>query len=410
MQGVRASREVRRRFWLLVRGGVNRRDAAVAVGLHQDTGKDWFAQAGGVVPAFITEELSGRYLSVEEREQILAGVVRGDGIREIARNLGRAASTVSRELARNMLRPYRGRSGSGSAVSSRVPCGYRPHVAQRRAETQVRRPKAAKLATNIELRELVGAKLSERLSPRQVAMELRREYPENPEMWVSHEAIYQSIYVQGRGALRRELAECLRTGRAVRRLRRKSDRRWHRIPDMVNISERPAEVEDRAVAGHWEGDLILGREGKSAIGTLVERSTRFVMLLHLPDDHSALAVQRAMIAATQQLPQMIWKSLTWDQGIEMRNHSEITIATGLDIYFCDPAKPWQRGTNENTNGLLRQYFPKGTDLKIHKPDHLAFVSAQMNRRPRETLGWDCPAQALGRLLSMPSDPGVAPTA
>jgi IS30 family transposase len=179
---------------------------------------------------------------------------------------------------------------------------------------------------------------------------------------------------------------------------------------MVNISERPAEVEDRAVAGHWEGDLIVGKEGKSAIGTLVERSTRFVMLLHLPNEHGALEVQEAMIAATQRLPEMIWKSLTWDQGIEMRNHAEITIATGLDIYFCDPAKPWQRGSSENTNGLLRQYFPRGTDLSIHGPDHLDAVAAQMNRRPRQTLGWERPAQALGRLLSLPPDHGVAPTA
>jgi transposase, IS30 family len=179
---------------------------------------------------------------------------------------------------------------------------------------------------------------------------------------------------------------------------------------MVNISERPAEVEDRAVPGHWEGDLILGKNGRSAIGTLVERSTRFVLLLHLPDRHGPAAVQAAMIAATQRLPKFIWKSLTWDQGIEMRNHAEITIATGLEIYFCDPAKPWQRGSNENTNGLLRQYFPKGTDLSQHGPDYLDFVAAQMNRRPRETLGWRRPVHALGRLFSTSSDqPTVAPT-
>ncbi len=278
------------------------------------------------------------------------------------------------------------------------------------AERLAARPKPAKLAQHRRLRDLVQAKLRERLSPQQVAAELRREFPDHPEMWVSHEAIYQSIYVQGRGALRRELAVCLRTGRALRRPRRQSQERRPRIPGMVNISARPAEVEDRAVPGHWEGDLILGQRGQSAIGTLVERSTRFVMLLHLPHGYGPLEVQAAMIAATQRLPQMLWKSLTWDQGMEMRNHAAIQIATGLAIYFCDPAKPWQRGSNENTNGLLRQYFPKGTDLSRHGPADLEFVAAQMNRRPRKTLGWLRPAQALGRLFLTPAEQtGVAPT-
>ena len=272
------------------------------------------------------------------------------------------------------------------------------------------RPKPAKLATNPELRDLVQAKLWEKLSPKQIARELRCEFPNNSEMWVSHEAIYQSIYVQGRGALRRELAVHLRTGRALRKPRNSRAERRGRIPDMVNISERPAEVEDRAVPGHWEGDLIMGKSGKSAIGTLVERATRFVMLLHLPNGHGPLEVQEAMLAATHKLPQIIWKSLTWDQGSEMRNHLQIKIATGLQIYFCDPASPWQRGSNENTNGLLRQYFPKGTDLRGYGSDHLDFVAAQMNRRPRETLGWMRPAEALGRLLSTTSQTaGVAST-
>ena len=271
------------------------------------------------------------------------------------------------------------------------------------------RPKLAKLASNPKLRDLVQAKLWEKLSPRQIARELRFEFPDNPEMWVSHEAIYQSIYVQGRGALRRELAVHLRTGRALRKPRNKRESRAG-IPAMVNISQRPAEVEDRAVPGHWEGDLIMGKNGKSAIGTLVERTTRFVMLLHLPKGHGPLEVQAAMLAATQKLPGFIWKSLTWDQGNEMRNHLQIKIATGLQIYFCDPASPWQRGSNENTNGLLRQYFPKSTDLSAHGAVYLDFVAAQMNRRPRETLGWMRPAQALGRLLSTASDsPGVATT-
>jgi IS30 family transposase len=260
------------------------------------------------------------------------------------------------------------------------------------------------------LRELVQAKLEQRLSPLQITIELHQQFPDNPEMWVSHETIYQSIYVQGRGALRRELAVHLRTGRALRKPRRKATERRGRIPDMVNISQRPAEVEARAIAGHWEGDLLIGKNGRTAIGTLVERSTRFVMLLHLPTGHGPLEVEKAIVAATQKLPGFIWKSLTWDQGQEMRNHLQVKVATGLQVYFCDPASPWQRGSNENTNGLLRQYFPKGTDLRQHTAEDLDFVAAQMNRRPRETLGWMRPAEALGRLLYKASESaGVATT-
>ncbi len=411
--GVPARREVRRRFWLLVRAGWVRKQAAVALGLNADTGKAWFRQGGGVVPAYVTAPSSGRFLAFAEREEIFAGVERGDSLRRIAQQLGRAPSTVLRELRRNMRHPYRPRSRPerGPGAPRTRAWDYRPSRAQRRAERLAARPKPAKLAQQPRLRELVQAKLRERLSPQQVAAELRREFPDQPEMWVSHEAIYQSIYVQGRGALRRELAVCLRTGRALRRPRRTSRERRARIPGMVNISERPAEVEDRAVPGHWEGDLILGQHSQSAIGTLVERSTRYVMLLHLPTGHGPLEVQEAMIAATQRLPQRLWKSLTWDQGLEMRHHAAITIATGLAIYFfCDPAKPWQRGSNENTNGLLRQYFPKGTDLSQHGPDDLDFVAAQINRRPRKTLGWRRPAQALGRLfLTTSEQAGVAPT-
>jgi len=391
----------------LVRAGLARRPAAVALGLNEDTGKDWFRQAGGVVPAYVTVPSTGRFLAIAEREEIFAGVEHDESIRRIAKNLGRAPSTVHRELRRNMRQPYRTRARPERLPG---PWDYRPSLAQRRAERLTARPKPAKLATNLQLRELVQAKLKERLSPQQVAAELRQEFPDHPEMWVSHEAIYQSIYVQGRGALRRELAVCLRTGRALRRPHRPSQARQARIPGMVNISERPPEVEDRAVPGHWEGDLIVGKRGQSAIGTLVERASRYVMLLHLPHGYGAREVQQAMIAATQRLPQLLWKSLTWDQGLEMRNHAAITMATGLEIYFCDPAKPWQRGSNENTNGLLRQYFPKGTDLSQHGPDYLEFVAAQMNRRPRKTLGWRRPAEALGRLFSTTSEqPGVALT-
>jgi transposase, IS30 family len=401
------SREVRRQFWSLIRAGLERRKAAIALGLSDWTGKAWFRQAGGVMPAYVTAPASGRFLAKEERIKIYGGTERGDSIRGIARAIERAPSTVLRELRRNR-QPYRRRDQPGTTPPRR--CAYDPTVAQGRAERRARRPKPAKLAIHRALHDLVQRKLDERLSPEQVAAFLRRAFPDNRDMWVSHETIYQSIYVQSRGALRRELAACLRTGRQLRRPRRRGDQRRERIAGMINISQRPPEIEDRAVPGHWEGDLIVGKQGRSAIGTLVERATRYVTLLHLPDGYGPLAVKDAMIAATKRLPKQLWKSLTWDQGIEMRDHAEIAIATGLEIYFCDPGKPWQRGSNENTNGLLRQYFPKGTDLNQHSPDYLEFVADQMNRRPRKTLGWLYPAEALDRLFSSASEqPGVAPT-
>jgi len=402
-------RAVLREFWLSIRRGAATEEAATALGYTKRTGTRWFGQAGGVVPAYVTAQRGRRYLGFDEREEIFAGVERGDSIRLIARSLGRAPSTVQRELRRNIHhQQYRRRSRHGFRATK--PWKYRPSLAQLRAEFMARRSKSAKLATNLQLRELVQAKLKERLSPQQISVELRREFPDNPEMWVSHETIYQSIYVQGRGALRRELAVHLRTGRGLRKPRRGANQRRGRIPDMVNISQRPAEVEDRAIPGHWEGDLLMGKNNNSAIGTLVERSSRYLMLLHLPDGHGPGQVERSIIAATQKLPDFIWKSLTWDQGKEMSNHLQIKVATGLQVYFCDPASPWQRGSNENTNGLLRQYFPKGTDLSQHAPDYLDFVAAQMNRRPRETLGWTRPAEALGRLLSTASkSTGVATT-
>jgi IS30 family transposase len=260
------------------------------------------------------------------------------------------------------------------------------------------------------LRELVQAKLGKKLSPEQISRQLRKRFPDDAEMQVSQETIYQSIYVQGRGALRRELAVCLRTGGAMRRPHRKSQERRGRLQNIVNISERPAEVEDRAVPGHWEGDLLMGKNGRSAIGTLVERKTRYLILLHLPNGQSAEEVEKAMVAATKRLPETLWKSLTWDQGWEMKNHARISVATNLEIYFCDPASPWQRGSNENTNGLLRQYFPKGTDLSVHSAEHLEFVAAEMNERPRKTLDWDEPREVLAQLLSESSrQPGVAST-
>ena len=275
---------------------------------------------------------------------------------------------------------------------------YRAHLAQREAEERARRPKPAKLAVNDELREWVEGRLRRNWSPEQISAALRLEFPGRPEMRVSPETIYQSLYVQGRGALRRELAAHLRTGRAVRQPRRKEGERRGRLPGMVNISDRPAEAGDRAVPGHWEGDLIEGKGGKSHIGTLVERSTRFTMLVPLPEGKSAPAVAAALTPVIAGLPDALRRSLTWDQGREMAGHQQIAVAADCEIYFCDPHSPWQRGSNENTNGLLRQYFPKGTDLAAHSPQHLQAVAAELNGRPRKTLGWKTPAEALAQFL------------
>jgi len=402
-------RQERQRFWERMRAGASRAESAEAAGVADVSAWRWFIQAGGVLPPSVPEASSGRYLSIREREEIFAGIERGTSIRFIAKGLGRAPSTVLREVRRNMRHQlYRSRSPFSKRRTR--PWNYRPSLAQERAKRLASRPKTAKLATNAVLRDLVQAKLVKKLSPEQISRQLRKQFPDDPEMQVSHETIYQSIYVQGRGALRRELAVCLRTGRALRRPHRKSQERRGRIPNMINISERPAEVEDRAVKGHWEGDLVVGKNGRSAIGTLVERKTRYLILLHLPNGHSAEEVEKAMVAATKRLPETLWKSLTWDQGNEMANHAKISVATNLEIYFCDPAKPWQRGSNENTNGLLRQYFPKGTDLSVHSAEHLEFVSDEMNQRPRKTLNWLEPREVLAQLLSeSPSQPLVAST-
>jgi IS30 family transposase len=368
-------------FWEGIRAGLSWREAAVAAGVAR-TAEGWFRAAGGVksngpVP------VSGQFLSFAEREEIAVGLAAGLKPPEIARRLGRDRSTVYREVGRNS--DARGE--------------YRALVAQARAEERAGRPKTAKLAGNDRLRKWVQDRLAERWSPEQVSVMLEQEFPGDPEMRVSHETICQSIYVQGRGALRRELAASLRTGRALRRPRRQEGERRGRIKDMVMICERPAEAADRAVPGHWEGDLIMGARNASAIGTLVERSTRFVMLLHLPLGHDPAAVAEAMTEAMAGLPGSLRRSLTWDQGKEMALHAQIAAATDLDIYFCDPHAPWQRGSNENTNGLLRQYFPKGTDLSVRSRDELDRVAAQLNARPRKTLGWKTPAQALEQALA-----------
>jgi len=392
------SRDVQRRFWGLIRSGCMVEEAAVAIGVPSRTGWYWFRKAGGMPPLSLDVKPSKLALSLREREQIAWGLAGKRSIRAIAGDLGRPASTVWREIQRNTRWPNRG------------PFPYRPSLAQRRADAHLARPKQAKLAGSDRLREAVQDRLTAKLSPEQICVQLRRSFPDEPEMWVSHETIYQSLYVQGRGALRRELAGCLRTGRAIRKPRQRSGQRRGRIKDMVLISDRPAEVQDRAVPGHWEGDLIVGKNSASAIGTLVERTTRFVMLLHLPDQHGALEVQDAMVEAMSRLPKLLKKSLTWDQGLEMANHTEISLATGLEIYFCDPHSPWQRGSNENTNGLLRQYFPKGTDLSGYHRDYLDFVANQLNDRPRKTLGWKTPKEALNDLLSSPPpNTGVALT-
>jgi IS30 family transposase len=274
--------------------------------------------------------------------------------------------------------------------------GYRAWRGELRRDRDSRRPRTAKLARNRPLRRIVERLLEARWSPQQIAWQLRQDHPHEPEMWVSHETIYQSLFVQGRGALRAELTRCLRTGRARRRPFTRV--RGGEIPDMVLISERPAEVEDRAVPGHWEGDLIIGKMNRSAIGTLVERQTRYLMLVALPEGRTAEAVRAALAARILALPVELRRSLTWDRGSEMAEHVRFTVDTGVQVYFCDPHSPWQRGSNENTNGLVRQYFPKGTDLSVHAQAHLDDVARELNARPRQTLGWMKPSEALAEVL------------
>ena len=386
-------------FWHVVRAGLLVEEAAAAVGVSCTQARRWFRDRGGVMPSVAAGRRT-RCLSFAEREEIALLRAAELGVREIAGRLGRDPGTISRELRRVQNSP------------NHPDPVYRASTAQHDADVKARRPKEAKLATNLVLRREVQARLEENHSPEQIAARLRHDFPDDPEMWVSHETIYQSLYVQGRGALKRELARHLRTGRALRKPRRVEGERRGRIPGMVNIADRPKQVEDRAVPGDWEGDLILGStESGSAIGTLVERATGFVLLLHLRDDHTADTVADAMIQKMTELPGQLRRSVTWDQGSEMSNHVRIADATGLDIYFCDPHSPWQRGTNENTNGLLRQYFPKGTDLSRWGPGYLDKVATELNNRPRKRLHWRTPAEALTKLLSDQSNPpGVATTA
>lgn len=323
-------------------------------------------------------------LTPVDRETIRAGLAAGDSLAAIARVLGRPTSTVSREVLRN-----------GGRVS------YQAWAAERQARERARRPKACKLAIEGELRDFVLDGLLQRWSPEQIAARLKATFPDRVEMRVSHETIYQSLFVQSRGGFRKELTECLRSGRARRTPRKPAGEsgRGRNIVGMINISERPAEVEDRAVPGHWEGDLIIGANHQSAIATLVERSTRYVLLARLEGNHEASTTCTALTAIIGKLPIELRRSLTWDQGTEMADHAKFTIATDVKVYFCDPHSPWQRGSNENTNGLLRQYFPKGTDLSRFTQDDLDTVARELNGRPRKTLAWKTPAEKLNELVA-----------
>lgn len=321
------------------------------------------------------------HLTAGDREEILLGLHRGESMSQIARDLNRSASSVTREVKANGGRKK-----------------YRIWPAHERARRRTLRPKPAKLDKG-PLCDKVTRGLESLWSPEEISRRLRKEFPNDSSMQVSHETIYQSLFVQGRGELRRELARCLRSGRTTRRARGSTERRG-KIPGMVMIADRPAEVADRAVPGHWEGDLIIGARGASAVGTLVERSTRFVLLLHLPENHGALAVEAAMRDAITTLPAELVRSITWDQGCEMARHAEFTVATGVPVYFCDPHAPWQRGSNENTNGLLRQYMPKSTDLSKFSANDLKEIQRSLNGRPRKTLDYMMPAEKLAELVAL----------
>ncbi|WP_326782880.1 IS30 family transposase [Streptomyces sp. NBC_00151] len=441
-----AWREDRVRFWHAIARGLSSVDAAGVIGVSPAVGSRWFRHAGRVNPC-LTPATSGRYLSFAEREEIALLRARDLGVREIARHLGRSPSTISRELRRN-------------ASTRTYHLEYRASSAQWHAERRARRPKTAKLVANERLHKYVRGRLAgsvvdavdggavkgrqvpawkgrnkprrqDRLwvtvwSPEQISQRLRVDFPEDESMRISPEGIYQALYVQGRGALKRELVACLRTGRSLRvpRERTRQSIRGHVTADVL-ISERPAEAADRAVPGHWEGDLIIGT-GRSAIGTLVERTTRFTMLLHLPRmegfgleprtkngpalaGRGAEAVRDAITATITTLPEHLRRSLTWDRGTELAQHAQLRIDSGLQVYFADPHSPWQRGTNENTNGLLRQYFPKGTDLSRWDTDELQAVAATLNNRPRKTLDWKTPAEALNEHLLSLQEAGVATT-
>ena len=438
-------REIQRQFWVEIAKGLLPEEAAHMVGVSQAVGTRWFRHGGGM-PPFCLNPLSGRCLSFAECEEIALLRAQGAGVRQIARELGRAPSTISRELRRN-------------AATRGGKLDYRASVAQWKAELVAQRPKTAKLVANPRLRQYVQERLTGQISrrdgtpvtgpqtgpwtgrnkphrgdrgwvrawsPEQIAERLKLDFPDDESMRISHEAIYQALYVEGRGALKRELILCLRSGRALRAPRARARRQtWAHVTPEVLISERPAEAEDRAVPGHWEGDLLIGLE-RSAIGTLVERKTRFTMLVHLPREqgyrhghsvkngpalagYGAITMKNALAATMNTLPQQLRRSVTWDRGKELSAHAQFKVETGIPVFFADPHSPWQRGTNENTNGLLRQYFPKGTDLSRWSAEDLEAVAHALNTRPRKTLGWKTPAEALNEHLLLLEQTGVATT-
>jgi IS30 family transposase len=368
------------RMRVLFAAGMTGEQVATVVGRTERSVKRVLHASGGVPPRRTTR--SALRLSLAEREEISRGIGAGESYRAIARRLGREPSTIMREVrangGRRRYRAWRGELGR---------------------DRRARRPRPSKLASNGRLRRTVEALLRERWSPQQIARRLRHDHPDEPEMWVSHETIYQALFVQGRGSLRIELTRALRTGRARRRPRGRAAAGAGQLRDMVLISERPAEVEDRAVPGHWEGDLLIGAFNRSAIGTLVERQTRYVLLVALPGGRRPEHVREALAERILTLPEQLRRTLTWDRGKEMAEHVRFTVDTGVQIYFCDPHSPWQRGSNENTNGLLRQYFPKGTDLSVHSQADLDAVARQLNNRPRQTLGWLKPSEALAKLVA-----------
>lgn len=424
--------EERQKFIELVGQGVSIKEASRIVGINRRTGQEWMNGRSARIkttvrpgkrtrPAIqpITGEkrtfvphplgesgvsssgrpISCRYLSEEERIRIADLRREKKSIRSIAAELGRSPSTISREIRRNHnpnLRPSH-------------PSYYRPFAAHKRAETRRARPKTRRIETCPELREFIQARLDEKWSPEQIANVLRREFPDRPEMHVTHETIYRALYAQARTGLWREISRRLRTGRCMRKRRRRSEQRQPRFTHpMVMISQRPFEPADRSVPGHWEGDLIIGAKNGSSIGTLVERSTRYTLLVHLPNGHRPDLVQKGLLEAVKSLPPTLKRSLTWDQGAEMAHHYAFSEASGVPVYFCEPHSPWQRGSNENTNGLLRQYFPKGTDLSKYSREDLEAAAAELNSRPRKTLGWDTPAERFSRQLQNdPSTPCVA---
>jgi IS30 family transposase len=392
-RGIRYPAAAREAFWAAMRSGSSSTQAAVIAGVSEQTGRIWVKQAGYVPRTQPVDDIETdpvrrprAPLTFTERCRLEELLESGCPPARAAVLLDRHRDTIQREIAR-------GQTGSG----------YRARVGQDVTEANAKRPKVRHLDERPALLAEVVRRLKLRHSPKQIAGRLREDFPEDPELWVSHETIYQALYVQPRGELARLVKTALRTGRTRRKPHGRNEITSRgQLRDMINISERPAEAKDRAIPGHWEGDLIIGADSGSAIGTLVERSTGFVMLLHLPGDRTAATLAAAMTAKIPDIPEVLRRSLTWDQGKEMALHTAITKATGLPIYFCDPHSPWQRGTNENTNGLLRQYFPKGTDLSFHGPGILDNVAAELNARPRERYKWRTPAEELDRLLSDPS--------